>query len=137
MTSSWVSTLIIQSIISKYLYLKATKTKDSFGGDCINEWCDRRNALVLDLLHNNRDFFYIEFCLIKIIMYLMDYYYIVDVVLHFYQCIIRFLKRKRKGVLALCKKYNLSMNYRMTFLSRFKQANWIDQQLTTNWQTPR
>ena len=78
--SSRVSVLLIQSMVSKLpLFLSHTRSKKSLRRGCINQRCDRENALALDLFYNDCDFFYIEICFIKIVMYLNDCQSVVDV----------------------------------------------------------
>ena len=80
-TSSWMSIRLIQSIVSNlFIFQSHTRSKDLLEEGCIKQRCDREKTLVLLLLYNNRDFFYIELCLIKIVMYLIDCYPIVEVV---------------------------------------------------------
>ena len=81
MTLSQVSVVLIQSIVSNISLLEShTRPKDSLEGDCIKQRCNRGKTSMLDLLHNDHDFFYIDFCLTGIVMYLIDCYSIADVV---------------------------------------------------------
>ena len=82
MTSSSVSVRLIQSMISNLsLYESHTKSKDSSEEAVSNKKrCDREKTSVLDLLYNECDFFYVEFCLFKIVMFFIDCYFAVDVV---------------------------------------------------------
>ena len=58
---------------------KPHQIKDPLQGDFIKQRCDRGKTSVLDLLYNDRDLFYIEVCLIKNAMYLIDCYSVIDV----------------------------------------------------------
>ena len=79
MTSSRVSVLLIQSILSNlFLFQSHTKSKNALKGDCIKQRCDIGNTLMLDVLCNDCDFFYIEIYLIEIIVYLFDCFSVVD-----------------------------------------------------------
>ena len=81
MTSSRVSVRLIQSVVlNLFLFQSHTRSKDPLRGGYIKQRCERKNISMLDLLYNDREFFYIESCWIKIVMYLIDCYSIIDVV---------------------------------------------------------
>ena len=58
------------SILS--LFQNHTRSKNPLRGGYIKQKYDRGKISVLELFYIDRDFFYIEICLIKIIMYLID-----------------------------------------------------------------
>ena len=81
MTSSRVSVRLIQSVVlNLFLFQSHTRSKDPLEEGYIKQRCDKGNTSVLEILNNDRDFFYIKFCLIKIVMYLIVCYSIIDVV---------------------------------------------------------
>ena len=71
--------ILIKSMVSNLSLIQSyIISKDTLVRGCIEQRCDRGKSSVLDFLDNDRDFFYIEICLIKIIMYSIDCYSIVD-----------------------------------------------------------
>lgn len=65
--------LIIQLIVLNLpLFQSYIKSKNPFRGGCIKHQCAREDFIVTSPLKGDHDFFYTEFCLIKIVMYFID-----------------------------------------------------------------